>query len=479
MRAGIVLFVATVLTWGQPLQAQHSQLPLKSASSCLELASPWTGLSSEERHSLAQAAKKSAPECEFQARHLVVLAWLALEEGNDSRALAQAELAVLLEPKSLAIRLEYALILVRLDQADLARSVVQDLLKQSNLPAELRVELRDWVEQGSYPESQVQSAAKVARSLNHQSRFYVGLGGSSNVNNGLSADRIRLTLPSEVIEFPLDKSERAIAGSVMEWGGEGEWLSVRQHSGGNGVGSADWGFAVGLSGMKPFEHSRFETQSIQLVGRLFPVGLKSLGLDRFLGYPLGLEIRTAGARYGNAPLLNSIGTGLVWALPTITYRLVCKPELALSFDSREYSSSPVFNHAAYTLALGAACPRQQGQQLRLGAYVNLNDPYSNRPGGVSRRVGLNTSLLLPMQWGQLMAEFRVDFESDTLSYSQLLENGGRKKVLSSLFGLVAKRPLSANSTLYGRMEFTRHSSNLSLFSSNNAQAIIGFEMLFR
>lgn len=66
-------------------------------------------LEAQARALLAQAAPQAPAQCDQNASHLVVLAWVALDQGDDFRALAQVERAVMLEPQSPAIQLEYAL----------------------------------------------------------------------------------------------------------------------------------------------------------------------------------------------------------------------------------------------------------------------------------------------------------------------------------------------------------------------------------
>ena len=169
-------------------------------------------LEAQARALLAQAAPQAPAQCDQNASHLVVLAWVALDQGDDFRALAQVERAVMLEPQSPAIQLEYALLLSQLDQPSLAQAVVRQLLAQPNVPSGLRQELNAWLSDPVGRQSQSKPKPAFAQhknaegfddlkqpGLKHQSRFYFGFGANTNVNNGLSADRIRLTLPTEVI----------------------------------------------------------------------------------------------------------------------------------------------------------------------------------------------------------------------------------------------------------------------------------------
>ncbi|MDP4618701.1 MAG: hypothetical protein NWS82_07285 [Burkholderiaceae bacterium] len=462
------------------------------SSPCLALTAPWAVLEAQARALLAQAAPQAPAQCDQNASHLVVLAWVALDQGDDFRALAQVERAVMLEPQSPAIQLEYALLLSQLDQPSLAQAVVRQLLAQPNVPSGLRQELNAWLSDPVGRQSQSKPKPAFAQhknaegfddlkqpGLKHQSRFYFGFGANTNVNNGLSADRIRLTLPTEVIEFPLDEGERAIAGNAVEWGGEGQWLFSPQSP--QAVGPPQFGFVVGASGIEPLGRSIYATQSVQLAARAFSEGLNHAGLYELLGKPLGLELRMVGSWYGQEPLVQTAGASLAWGLTGFEQSWGqdwrCQPELGLGGDTRRYPGSPAFDHFAFNLAWGALCTGH-GKELRLGVQANTEQPRNQRPGGVSRRLGLTSSLGLPMAWGRLTGQLQLEYEADSKAYSALLENGERKETFLVLASLVATKPLTKTLKVYGRMESRSQSSNLPLFSSNSFFAGVGLEATF-
>ena len=450
-------------------------------------------LEAQARALLAQAAPQAPAQCDQNASHLVVLACVALDQGDDFRALAQVERAVMLEPQSPAIQLEYALLLSQLDQPSLAQAVVRQLLAQPNVPSGLRQELNAWLSDPVGRQSQSKQKPAFAKhknaegfddlkqpGLKHQSRFYFGFGANTNVNNCLSADRIRLTLPTEVIEFPLDEGERAIAGNAVEWGGEGQWLFSPQ-SPQAVVGPPQFGFVVGASGIEPLGRSIYATQSVQLAARAFSEGLNHVGLYELLGKPLGLELRMVGSWYGQEPLVQTAGASLAWGLTGFEQNWGqdwrCQPELGLGGDTRRYPGSPAFDHFAFNLAWGALCTGH-GKELRLGVQANTEQPRNQRPGGVSRRLGLTSSLGLPMAWGRLTGQLQLEYESDSKAYSALLKNGERKETFLVLASLVATKPLTKTLKVYGRMESRSQSSNLPLFSSNSFFAGVGLEATF-
>ena len=449
-------------------------------------------LEAQARALLAQAAPQAPAQCDQNASHLVVLAWVALDQCDYFRALAQVERAVMLEPQSPAIQLEYALLLSQLDQPSLAQAVVRQLLAQPNVPSGLRQELNAWLSDPVGRQSQSKPKPAFAQhktaegfddlkqpGLKHQSRFYFGFGANTNVNNGLSADRIRLTLPTEVIEFPLDEGERAIAGNAVEWGGEGQWLFSPQSP--QAVGPPQFGFVVGASGIEPLGRSIYATQSVQLAARAFSEGLNHAGLYELLGKPLGLELRMVGSWYGQEPLVQTAGASLAWGLTGFEQSWGqdwrCQPELGLGGDTRRYPGSPAFDHFAFNLAWGALCTGH-GKELRLGVQANTEQPRNQRPGGVSRRLGLTSSLGLPMAWGRLTGQLQLEYEADSKAYSALLENGERKETFLVLASLVATKPLTKTLKVYGRMESRSQSSNLPLFSSNSFFAGVGLEATF-
>ena len=458
----------------------HAQALPNQPAGCLTLTAPWALLTKEVRAALAEQATQVPALCNQNAQHLVVLAWLALEAGDDFRALAQVERAVLIEPESPGIQLEYALLLSRLGQPSLAQAVVRQLLLQPNVPERLRQELDAWL---ADPFAWQRVTPGGATGPSHQSRFYVGFGGDTNVNNGLSADRIRLTLPSEVIEFPLDKREKAIAGNTLEWGGEGQWLFGANGSlGSQALSPPSFGLLVGLSGVQPLGRSSYASQSVQLAGRAFAGGLEQAGLYHALGRPIGLELRVAGSWYGQERLVQTVGTSLAWGLDGFDLNWGqawrCQPELGLGADARRYPNSPVFDHLAFNLAWGSVC-NAKGQELRFGVHANTEQPRNQRPGGVSQRLGLTSSLGLPMPWGRLNGQLQLEYEADNQTYSTLLKDGARKETLLLLAGLVATRPVTQTTRVYGRLESRRQQSNLPLFSSNSFFVGMGLEATFR
>jgi hypothetical protein len=446
---------------------------------CLALPAPWASLNGSQKKSLQSAAEQAAPECANNAQYLVVLAWLAMEQGDDFRALAHAERAVLLAPNVPAVRLDYGLLLAKLGYGTLARAVVEDLLRQPGLPQGLETELRAWRNQSPDLFGQVMAVPGngVGLQLRHQSRVYAGWGASTNVNNGLSADRIRLTLPTEVIEFPLNKQDKAIAGNLLEWGGEGQWLLARS-AGSNNEGQAAWGLVVSASGVHPTGRSSFTSQSVVVAARAFSGGLQQLGLYQALGEPVGLELKLGSSWYGHERLVQTLGTTTAWGLLPPASLQQCQPEVGLSADARRYPNAPVFDHWVFRLALGAVC-RQQGLEGRLGLFLSAEEPRNQRPGGGLQRLGVETSLAWPRSWGRLMGQLQVEYEEDKEPYSALLENGTRKRALLTVLGLQALIPIKQGVGAYSRLEYRHQQSNLPLFSSNSFSLGFGLEATFR
>lgn len=307
-----------------------------------------------------------------------------------------------------------------------------------------------------------------------QVRLYTGLGFDTNVNNGLSAESIPLTLPNEVLTLTLDPSERPIQGGLSDWSAIADWTSL--YSSGN---SARWAVGLAASGSSPWGHSAYNTQSLQASLRAFPRLFQEWGLAEALPKLSGLGLRFGASWFGQQPLVQAAGAEVSWRVTEQALFSGCQPsELGLALDARRYPESPAFSHSLGQLTWGAGCVLGV-TDLRWLGYVAHEEPLNNRPGGQVNRLGLQAGSQTPWSWGSLSATMQLEWSRDAKPYSSLLKDGAKRRSMLVSFGLVARRPLGSKLDWVGRAQYRTQNSNLPLFSSNGLFLGTGLEATFR
>ena len=450
---------------------------------CLHLEQPWAGLSAEQKLAFAKNAALAPPSCENQAGHLLVLAWLAHDNNDDFKALAFAERALLFEPDSPSVKLDYAFLLAWSDQYELALALLNQVISRTDIPLGLLQQLVQWQSQlrgllqlnnqPVGPQGQQGPLANLPGVLS-QIRLYAGLGFDTNVNNGLSAETIPLTLPNEVLTLTLDPSERPIQGGLSDWSAIADWTSLAASGD-----SARWTMGVAASGSSPWGRSAYNTQSLQASLRAFPSLLKEWRLDKFLAHPSGLGLRFGASWFGQRPLVQAAGAEVSWPLSNNALFAGCQPsELGLALDARRYPENPAFSHTLAQLSWGAGCLLGE-TDLRWLGYATHEEPLNDRPGGQVRRLGFQLGSKTPWSWGSLSATMQLEWSRDAKSYSPLLKSGAKRRSALVSFSLVARKPLSPKLHWISRAQYRTQSSNLPLFSNNGLFVGTGLEATFR
>jgi hypothetical protein len=396
-----------------------------------------------------------------------------LSLGPDpSQGMVYLEKAVLTAPERPDLLLEYAAVAEASRNYSLARSLVQQVLASPGLPEGLGRSLSAW---------QQQLASQQGLRLGHrQSRAWVSLGFDSNLNSGLSASALRLSLPAGEVVLPLSDQDRPIEGGFSQL--QMQHLAVLDFD------SQSW-VRTGLSATarEPFSGSRLSAQSLEVWGAAQPALLQSSGIADWLSDPAELGVRLGASWFGGSVLSEYQGLTLQWpvgvgrqigqALPASYGPGIRCSSLALfDLEHRGYPSRNDFN--ALVAQWGGLFNCQSDRAgLQLQLQLALDHALAQRPGGDTWR--LLGQIGMGAEWAAytVLLRLALSYSVDQKGYSALLEDNAEREVWGWQLGLDAGRPLAEGLIGRVKLEAFRQMSNLGLFALRGHRVFLGLEWI--
>lgn len=354
---------------------------------------------------LAARVATCAHDASFLAWHGALLNRL----GRFQAAADQLERALLLDPRLMGARIDYAEALAATGQAEAARQLLQEVLHQPGIPPAIA---------GAIARSlgQVQDTG---RGWQRTGSFTLRAGYDSNLNRATHATSLALTLPGGEVVLPLDEKSRAHSGAshLVEMQGQ----AVRRLDNGQHLhlyGELRQRISPGVSGMdtiqadfaalwrQPYGATRNERSLVLAAGNL-----------TYGGHEVYRYLRLSLARdWGKIQ--------------------ICQPYVGVDAEQRGYPGNPLLDHRFLQLQSTWVCGNSHPFNLQFGLGREQAD--GARPGGNAWRLGARITALRPLGAGQVEGELRYGLRNDDDAYSPLLGGGAVLRV-HSLGGRVEYR----------------------------------------
>lgn len=394
---------------------------------------------------LAARAVTCTHDAAFLAWHGAVLNRL----GRFQAAADQLERALLIDPRLMGARIDYADALAATGQPEAARQLLREVLNQPDIPSAVA---------GAIARSLARSQVRESDGEWHGTgSLTMRAGHDSNLNRATSAASLALTLPGGEFVLPLDERSRARSGAshLVEMQGQ----AVRRLEGGQHFhlyGELRQRYSPAVSGMDttqadfaalwrlPYGATRNE-RSLALAGGNLTYG----------GQEVYRYLRLSAARdWGRVE--------------------VCQPYVGVDAEQRDYPGSPQLNHRFLQLQSTWVCGNNFPLNLQFG--VGREQADGDRPGGNAWRLAARLTTLRPLGAGQVEAELRYGLRHDDDAYSPLLGGGAVLRV-HSLNGRVEYRQnLTSAWQALVSLETSAQYANLALFDLRNVAIHTGLRL---
>lgn len=391
---------------------------------------------------LAARLAELEPACREDAGYLAYRGALLVEMGNPEAAAALLERALLIAPDHAGAQADYARALALLGDERGAASLVDALLARQDVPEGLRARLQAW--EKFLGQDLTTPAWQFGGGLTLRA------GRESNLNSAPSRGSLDLTLPDGTVNLPLAASARARGGSAtlveanlqagrnLESGGRLQLLAdVRGRA----------APAAAYTDYRQYETLAVLTQPVTNAAGAPPHAANqvSLGASR-LDY--GGEYLYAAYRIG---------------LARIYQAGACLGGGSLELENRRYPASTNLNGRFAGAGGSLRCPLGAGKISLLGRLGEDQAQKDDRPGGHQKRLDLRLAYARTLPLGHLETEISLGRQADGAAYSEIIENGARRRM--TRLGLRLEWSVRLDKRLEGLVSFetSRQDSNIPLF----------------
>jgi hypothetical protein len=386
------------------------------------------------------------PQCQRDAPYLAALGNVLNKKGRYAEASDHLERALMLAPDLKGAKLDYAISLAGTGDTDSAGALLDDLLADPAVPAQLRTAMER------------QRALWAGTNWRSTVLLTARIGHDSNLLGAPDLSSLTLTFPGQSVLLPLDASAQARAGTYNRAdlqlelqkrtaaGGEFDsFISVRdRHSG-----------AVPEADSRQYdavvEHSTYQRQA-KASG--FYVGASASLLDAALGIRYNAYGLSAGL--GNSRWVSG-----------------CDVRSGLEWQQRKYLSNDLLSGRDTGLAGSIACERPNVQWL-LSAKAGVDAARSaDRAGGDQTQYSLRAAMVTPafgpkvLAKGQLWADIELGESRDHTGFSALLESGRLRVVRRSSGRIEYQYPFANRLQGIAGAELVVQRSSIALFANRS------------
>ncbi|MGV3590288.1 MAG: tetratricopeptide repeat protein [Gammaproteobacteria bacterium] len=386
------------------------------------------------------------PRCLQSAEYYALLGAAELNSGYVELAREALERALLLQPDHGAAAIDYAQALYLLGEEFAAIELNAQLLARDDLPPALGTTLQ---QRHDIWQARTRSSGFVAE---------MAVGYDDNLNSAPSRSEFTLTLAGGIIEVPLDERFRPISGPYanFRFGGYVQRRSAER--------THDINYSIRS------RQSEFSDAEL---------------LQGDLRYALGIPLRhyrwdltasTTHLAYGGSPLftatdfharLRQLGEG-------------CRPLAELAAQHQLYHQQSFMAGAEFSVTGGIDCQSSE----RDAAFTFESGLVENRALKAHRPGGDREGWLVRAGWqqrvgsGMLRIQYNLANLKDAEGYSELLQQGARRRILSRQFRVQYLRPLREDLTLQFNLSHQRQGGNLTPFENRGTAADIGLNLGF-
>ena len=386
------------------------------------------------------------PDCQKDAQFLSALGQLLNSQGRYLEAADHLERALLLEPDLKDAQLSYAIALAGSGDISSAKAMLDTLLGDPDLPAELRPLISSQKALLANPNGNGMPDPHA-----WQTRFTLAtrIGHDSNLLGSPDLNSLALTLAGQTIVLPLDENYLARPApyarteaqlQVNRTTPEGvRWdamASLRSR----------YSPAISTAGSSQLDVS-IERSDLSL--RQSPSQTTTATTTRTAGSYINASASALDASSGTQ--FSAWGLGVGWATAWRTQALsACQARAGLEFQERNYLDNEVLSGRYIGLSLNWSCETISGTQLTLGFKAGTDHPGNEgRPGGVQHQASLKAAAYLPQDLlglgsptadlstskGTFRNGFLVDLEfsqqQDSSGYSPIIDSGRSRNVSRS------------------------------------------------
>jgi len=421
-------------------------LPSIAKADCPDLTSYYPG-DQADWPALEQQLAVLMPECLESAEYFALYGAAQLNSGQVPDAVESLERALLLDPDQGAALIDYAQALFLQGELFSALELNNRLLERQDLPGGLQPLIAD--------------RQRTWQAMTRQRSIQLDLlaGYDDNLNGAPDPSQITLTLSGEPVLLTLNAESRPVSGPYLNLrlaGGIRQLAPDYQH---NWTGEVRGRFS---------EHT--DSDLVQLNGRYSYI---RPGRNR----SWQLNAATSNLFFGGSPLYTATETGARYQ-PRVSG--ACKPYYKLAAQHQLYHKQGQLNALETKASAGANCPfgGSSGNQLfsaEVGALSN-QALKSTRPGDDRRGWQATLDWQFITATGVYRAQINHTQLNDRSGYSELLEDGAKRRLGSGYVLLQYRRPLRADTTLLINIYHQRQRSNIELFQTVDTTFELGLSL---
>jgi hypothetical protein len=405
-----------------------------------------------EMTALAERLASLENACRRDAGFLAYRGAVLIQLGQMEAAAALLEQALFIAPEHAGAQADYARALAALGDTHAAQSLIDNLLARSDVPSGLRAQLQNW--QRFIGQDQSTLAWQTGGSLTLRA------GGETNLNSAPARSSLDLTLPDGTVNLPLSKSNRAQGGAAM-------LADASLQAGRNLAGGGRLQLLADLRSRHAREMDETDYRQYEALAVLtLPVA----GAER--GAPQAANQISLGASrldYGGEQIYDAQRLGLARILQTG----VCLTGVSVDAEARHFPTSTNLDGRFFGAGGSLRCPVGKARISLLGRVGEDRAVEADRPGGDQQRWDLRLTYSRALTGGLLDAEFSLGHQADEAAYSELLEQGAKRRL--TRLGFRAEWAVPLGKGLEGIISFeaSRQNSNIPLFDISNAAIWVG------
>ena len=442
-------------------------LPLRIAAQESPDCSPPLPLASASREQalpVVERMLKVVHVCQKDALFLAALGQLLNMLGRYLEAADHLERALMLDADLKDAQLSYAIALAAIGDTRSAVALIDSLLADPALPADLR----QHIERRKATLTAVAAPAAWQRRISLATR----IGYDSNLLGSPNLGNLALTLAGQTLILPLDVSYLARSGTFARADAQ---LDLHHAAPGGGR----WDMVSSLRSRASPSVRKADSNQIEFLverSQNMPASLPA-GSARQAGAYINASAlalsANSGTRYDALGLAG--GLGLAWRLP---FAAECRSRWGAEITERRYSDNQVLSGRYRGTTFFSACEASSGVQSLLGFKAGHDTPVDpDRAGGAQRQFSLRLATYLPMavlgasaRWAWLgtsragvLLDFERSHQTDSTGYSPILNDGGIRIVARQATRLEYQHPFSASLRGVLGAERVAQTSTLALF----------------
>jgi hypothetical protein len=386
------------------------------------------------------------PQCQRDASFLAALGNVLNKKGRYAEASDHLERALMLAPDLKGAKLDYAISLAGTGDTPAAGALLDDLLADPTVPAQLRTAME-------------QQRAEWA-GTNWRTRLLLSgrIGHDSNLLGAPNLSFLTLTFPGQSVLLPLDASAQARSGS---YGRVDLQLEAQKRT---AAGGEFEGF-LSLRSRRSSVVPEADSQQVDAVVEHSTYQRRAGSSGFYASASASLLDAALGIRY-NAYGLNA-GIGNSRWVPG------CDVRSGLELQERKFLSNDLLSGRYSGISGSIACERRDLQWL-LSAKAGIDKAHNaDRAGGDQTQYSLRAAVVTPafgpkvLARGQLSTDIEFSESRDHSGFSALLESG-RLRVIHRASGRVEYQyPLSSHLQGIAGAELVVQRSSLALFANRS------------